>query len=188
MLPLVVVVAAAALACAALAEERDAPAGCAVGAEVPSFYLREVTGSRPNEAICLVCRYGGRPVVLVCARGLDERVQELIVKIDRTVDAERAQGLRGFAIFLDAKRQELQPKLFNLARREKLSLPLAFPVETGGPRSLELPEKAQVTVLFYRQKKIVQHFAFGADELNDKEIGRLVEATKRFAEDDEERR
>ena len=178
--------AVAAVACACCfgpmaAGEKDAPAGCAVGAEMPSFYVREVTGSRPNQAICLVCRYGGRPAVLVCARGLDERVERLLVKLDRVVDGERAQGLRGFAIFLEAKAAELQPKLFNLARREKLSMPLAFPVETSGPRSLDLPEKAQVTVLLYRQKKIAQRFVFEPDELSDKEIERVLEAAKRFA-------
>jgi hypothetical protein len=175
------VVASACLLGAVAADEKDAPAGCAVGAEVPSFYVREVTGSRPNQAICLVCRYGGRPAVLVCARGLDERVEQLLVKLDRVVDGERAQGLRGFAIFLDAKATELQPRLFNLARREKLSLPLAFPVETSGPRSLELPEKAQVTVLIYRQKKIAQRFVFEPDAMSEKEIERVVEAAKRFA-------
>jgi len=162
-------------------EKKDSSAGCAVGAEVPSFYVREVTGSRPNEAICLVCRYGARPAVLVCARGLDDHIEKLLIEVDRAVDAERADGLRGFAIFLDAKADELQPKLFNLARRQKLSLPLSFPVETSGPRSMELPEKAQVTVFLYRQKKIEQRFVFAQDELSDKEIGRVIEATKAFA-------
>ncbi len=120
------------------------------------------------------------------ARGLDERVQELLIKLDRVVDGERAHGLRGFAIFLDAKAAELQPKLFNLARREKLSLPLAFPVETSGPRSLDLPEKAQVTVLLYRAKKIEQRFVFDHEALNEKEIERVVEASKRFAEQEAE--
>jgi hypothetical protein len=177
-------VAAAAWACwgMALAEEQEPPVSGAIGADVPSFYVREVTGSRPNQAICLVCRYGGRPAVLVCARGLDEQVQDLLVKLDRVVDGERAHGLRGFAIFLDAKATELQPKLFNLARREKLSLPLAFPVETGGPRALDLPEKAQVTVLMYRRKKIEQRFVFDPDALNEKEVQRVVKAAKSFAE------
>src|SRR2546422_6249827 len=97
-----IVLAAVACACllsATLAGEKDAPAGCSVGAEVPSFYVREVTGSRPNQAICLVCRYGARPTVLICARGLDERVEGLLIKLDQAVDAQRAQGLRGFAIF-----------------------------------------------------------------------------------------
>jgi hypothetical protein len=179
---LLVIVAGADGLRAAMGGEKDALSGCAVGAEVPSFYVREVTGSRPNQAICLVCRYGSRPAVLVCARGLDDQVQDLLVKLDRVVDGERARGMRGFAIFLDAKATELQPKLFNLARREKLSLPLAFPVETSGPRSLELPEKGQVTVLLYRHKKIEQRFVFEADGLSDKEIQRVVEASKRFAE------
>jgi hypothetical protein len=179
LLPLLAV--SALLPRSAAAGERESPMGCAVGAEVPSFYVREVTGSRPNEAICLVCRYGGRPTVLVCARGLDQRVQDLLTKVDRAVDGERAQGLRGFAIFLDAKASELQPKLFNLARREKLSLPLAFPVESSGPRSLELPEKAEVTVLLYRQKKIAQRFVFAPEELGNKQIEQVVEAAKRFA-------
>ncbi len=181
-MPLVLAAVVCALSLGAvIADEKDPPAGCVVGAEVPSFYVREVTGSRPNQAICLVCRYGGRPAVLVCVRGLDEHVQELLVKLDRVVDGERAHGLRGFAIFLNAKATELQPTLFNLARREKLSLPLAFPVETGGPRSLDLPEKAQVTVLMYRQKKIEQRFVFDPDALSEKEIQRVVEAAKHFA-------
>jgi hypothetical protein len=172
---------------AAVAAEKEAATGCAVGAEVPSFYVREVTGSRPNQALCLVCRYGGRPVVMVCARELNERVEQLLVKLDRVVDGERAQGLRGFAIFCDVKAAELQPKLFNLARREKLSLPLAFPVETSGPHSLELPEKAVVTVLLYRQKKIAQRFVFEPEELSDKQVERVLEGTKRFAEEAHDR-
>lgn len=171
-----------ALATSAMSHAEDTFANSGnVGAEVPAFYVREVTGSRPNQAICLVCRYGARPAVLVCVREYDEHVCALLVKLDRAVDARRGQGLRGFAMFLDAEPQKLQPQLFTLARREGLSLPLTFPVETAGPRSLELSKSAQVTVLMYRQKKIVQRIEVEPDHLDDEQIARIVTAAKEFS-------
>jgi hypothetical protein len=176
---------AAALAASGWCRAGDMPSaanGVGRGTEIPSFYVREVTGSRPNQAICLVCRYGARPAVLVCVRAYDDHVRELLVKLDRAVDAHRAQGLRGFAIFLDAEPQKLQPQLFNLARRENLSLPLTFPVETAGPSSLELPKSTQVTVLLYRQKKVVQRIEVQPDHLDEEQIARIVTAAKEFGQ------
>jgi hypothetical protein len=174
------IIVAAGLLAAACGGETTASSGSDVGAEVPSFYVREVTGSKPNQAICLVCRYGTRPAVLICVRGYDDRVRELLIKLDRAVDAHRGEGLRGFAIFLDAEPRDLQPRLFTLARRESLSMPLTFPVETAGPRTLDLPKSAQVTLLMYRKKKIEQRFEIQPDGLSDKQIERLVAATEEF--------
>lgn len=161
------------------------PSGCAIGAEIPSFFVREVTGSRPNQAICLVCRYGARPTVLVCVRKLNSRVKELLIGVDRIVDSNRGVGLRGFAIFIGAEPRKVQPKLFTLARRKKLSLPLVIPVESGGPRSLDLPKDAQVTVLFYRRKKIVRRFVFQPDALDREKVQSVISAAAKLVKADD---
>jgi hypothetical protein len=166
------------------AGETATPSGCAVGAEIPSFYVREATGSRPNQAVCLVCRYGERPAILICVRSYDDRVRDLLIELDRAVDAHRGQGLRGFAMFLDAEPRTLQPTLFTLARRKSLSLPLTFPIETSGPKSLDLPSSAQVVVLMYRQKKIERRFEYAAGRLNEEAIAALVTEVEGFAKSD----
>lgn len=151
-------------------------AGCAPGAEVPSFYVREVTSRRPYLATCLVCRYGSRPVVLLCVRTLNNEVGDLIERVDRAVDAGRGVGLRGFAIFTEGENAELQPQLATLARRRKTSLPLVLPVERGGPSSMQLPKNAEVTVLLYRDKVVTQRYVFAPGELNGGRIDKVVNA------------
>ena len=96
--------------------------------EVPSFYVREVTTERPNLATCLVCRYGNRPVVLVCVRKLDAAGEQVIAAVDRAVDEGRGLGLESFAIFLSPKPAEVQPKLMSLVRQRGVTMPLTIPV------------------------------------------------------------
>ena len=157
-------------------------AGCAPGAEVPTFFLRQVTGSRPNLALCLVCRYGRRPVVLMCVREVDAQVEELIERVDRVVDDHRGVGLRGFALWLEPDVRKAQPQMATLARQRKISIPLTFPVESGGPRSMDLPKKAAVTVLMYRNRVVEQRFVFDAGELDEESIAKVVEAVRGLPE------
>jgi len=159
----------------------EQPKGCEVGAGIPSFYVRDVMGRRPDLATCLVCKYGARPVALVCVRELDAKSEALIEAIDRTIDSHRGDGLRGFAMFLTGRASELQPKLATLAHRRGLSLPLAIPVENGGPGALDLPDDAQAIVLLYRRKQIVERFVFAADELTDEKTQEVAAAADRFA-------
>src|SRR5688572_9420682 len=62
---------AAASASAVEPSSTSPPLGCQIGAEIPYFYVREVTTERPNLATCLVCRYGSPPVVMLCVCKLD---------------------------------------------------------------------------------------------------------------------
>jgi hypothetical protein len=150
--------------------------GCHIGAEVPTFYLREVVGPRPNLALCLVCRYGSRPVVLISARTFNESIARLIEKIDRTVDAHRGQGLRGFAMFVDQDPRQVQPQLATLARQRNITLPLTIPVEVSGPRTMDLPREADVTVIIYRGRRVAQRYLLDSAELTDEAIAAVADA------------
>ncbi len=161
------------------------PQGCEVGAEVPAFYVREITSDRPNLAVCLVCKNGDRPVVLISVRQIDEQVEQLLAAVDRTVDSHRAEGLRSFAIFLpeDAKNlKELPARLTTLARDRNLSLPLTIPVESSnGPASMKLPEDVRTTVLFYADKKIAARSFFKTGELTAEKIEQIAGAARSMA-------
>ncbi len=174
---------AAALDTAAQGDAPDLPRGCAVGAAVPAFYVRQVNSQRPNLARCLVCRNGDRPVVMICIRRLDHQVADLLEAIDRSVDTHRAQGLRAFALFLDGDGKQLPPQLVTLARERELSIPLALPVERAGPAALGLADEPQTIVVLYVRRKVVGCYQFGADEITAEAIGRLVLEAERLVED-----
>lgn len=161
------------------------PSGCEIGADVPAFYVRDITSNHPNLAVCLVCKNGDRPVVLISVRKVDQQVERLLEAVDRTVDSHRAEGLRGFAIFLptDAKElKDLPSKLMTLARDRSLSLSLSIPVESGtGPASLKLPEDVETTVLFYSAKRIVGKSLFKSGELTSERIEQVVRRAKLMA-------
>ena len=158
-----------------------APTGCQIGAEVPYFYVREVTGARPNLATCLVCRYGRRPVVMLCVREVDEQVEQLLVAVDRVVDRHRGTGLRGFAFFTTDDAAALQSKLMTLARRQQVALPLTFPIESGGPRTLQLPAAARVTVVCYVDHIVVGRIELRAGEATTERIQQVVAEVERVS-------
>lgn len=164
--------------------EPKKPMGCEIGAEVPAFYVREITGNRPNLAVCLVCQNGHRPVVLVAVRKLDAQVERLLEDLDRTMESHRADGLRSFAIFLSSDAKELKdlpPRLMTLARERKLALPLAIPVEsTTGPAGLALPSDVQTTILFYEQKKITARRLIKTGDLTSDQIKQIVRDAERM--------
>lgn len=174
---------AAGMAAAAQGEAPDQPRGCAVGAAVPAFYVRQVNCQRPNLVRCLVCRNGDRPVVMICTRKLDGQVADLLEAIDRSVDAHRAQGLRAFALFLDGGGEQLQQQLVTLARERELSIPLTLPVERAGPAALGLGDEPQTIVVLYIRRKVVACHHYRATEISAEAIARLVLEAERLVED-----
>ena len=49
----------------AVAIANSSAASGKVGDEVPSFYVRTVTGPLAGKSVCYVCRHGDRPVAMV---------------------------------------------------------------------------------------------------------------------------
>lgn len=166
----------------ATVQAEEAQQGSEVGCEVPTFFVRDVTALNPNTATCLVCRYGTRPVVMVCSRQMDRQTRQLVEAIDRVVDGHRADGLRGFGMFLAEKPGEVQPQLMSLSRRHGVTIPLTIPIEhTTGPRALNLPQDAATTVIFYSHRKVVARFLFQQGDLTAPQIEHLGEVAKVLA-------
>src|SRR5690349_11031952 len=100
----------------------DAP----VAEEVPSFYVRAVTGPLAGKSVCYVCRNGDRPVVAVMLRELTPETTALLKDLDRTVNQHRADGLRCFAVLVTDSPQRDSARLQTLAFDEKIDLPLTL--------------------------------------------------------------
>lgn len=153
-----------------------------VGASIGSFYVREVTGPRPNAASCLVCKYGNRPVVIICCRKLDEIHRQLVLSLDKEIDSRRGLGLRGFSMFMTDVDGQTQPQLMQLVREHDVHLPLTIPVERQGPGTLGLNPDVETTVILYRQRKVEKRFEYAAGSLTSEDVEKLAAHVKDMIE------
>lgn len=162
--------------------------GRQVGELVPSFYSRVVTGPLMNRSVCYVCRNGDRPVVLVLMRKTGPRVKQLLRNLDRIVDRNRAAGLRSFGVLLSSQPAKDTGALQTFSFNGKIAMPLTVTTETaGGQEFLQLPENADVSVVLYRNRRVVSSFAFRAGGPAVDEIRQVLRRAERLADDMDER-
>jgi hypothetical protein len=157
--------------------------GLQPGERVPTFYVRAITGPLRNKSVCYVCRNGDRPVVMVFIRSSSPGLRQLLKAVDEQIDAHRADGLRGFGVFLAGERKDLLSEVQTLAFEEKLGLPLTIAAATvEGPAGQNLAAAADVTIVLYRDQTVTANFAYRVGELSPSELERVVEAVKKLAE------
>lgn len=158
--------------------------GREIGDVVPYFYVRAVTGPLTNRSVCYVCRHAERPVVMIFLRGIGPQTPELLRRVDRYVDSHRADGVRAFGVLVTDDQRHAVSKLQTLSFDQRLSMPLtvaAGAVESSSNQKLN-PEAA-VTVVLYRQHRVVAKYAYRAEELDESDIQRIVKAVATLAEE-----
>lgn len=159
--------------------------GFHVGDRVPNFYVRAITGPLQGKSVCYVCRNGDRPVAMVLCRRIVPRLETLLKGLDTVVDAHRAQGLRGFGVFMARDTKSLLGQVQTLAFNSKIALPMtiaAAPSEGPGLRGLS--DEIAVSVVLYREQKVRATFHLTADELGDDSIANVLQAVRRLADDE----
>ena len=151
------------------------------GSEVPSFYVRAVTGPLAGKSVCYVCRNGDRPVVLVLLRDLGPDAALLLKELDRTVNRHRADGLRCFAVLLTDTPQRDAARLQTLAFDEKIDLPLTLVGEAttqGSP--LAFSRESAVSVVTYQDRRIVERFSFKGGLCDERARQSIVAASEKL--------
>lgn len=142
--------------------------GPGVGKEVPSFFVRAITGPQMNRSVCFVCRNGDRPVVMILLRRLESGTSVVLKAVDELVDRRRADGLRAFGVMLSDEPSKVSPHLQTVSFDHQLSLPLGVGPEALADRdSLSLDPAASVTLIAYRDRKVVWTSAFRSADLRD---------------------
>lgn len=151
-----------------VSESKPLTSGPAAGKEVPSFFVRAITGPQMNRSVCFVCRNGDRPVVMILLRRLETGTSAVLKSVDELIDRRRADGLRAFGVMLSDEPSKVSPHLQTISFDEKLSLPLGVGPEALADRdSLSVDPAASVTLVAYRDKKVVWTSAFRSAELRD---------------------
>ncbi len=163
------------------AEELPSSASLETSGEVPSFYVRAVTGPLAGKSVCYVCRNGDRPAVIVLLRELGVDSAALLKELDQLVNLKRAQGLRCFAVLLTDTPQRDAARLQTLAFDEKINLPLTLAGQaTIQGSALAFPGESALSVITYSDRKIVQRFSFRSGSCDEKSRQSILDASQKL--------
>lgn len=166
--------------------EAPLESGLPVGEYVPQFYSRVVTGPMMNRSVCFVCRNGGRPVVMVLMRKVSPEARPLLRNIDRLVDLHRTSGLRSFGVMLSDDPFRSISAVQTFAFNAKIDMPLTVGTQAVGEASCQsVHPDAAVTVVLYRQRRVVARYAFREDELTVARFRDVIERVRLLAESPE---
>ncbi len=113
-------------------------------------------------------------MVLAFAREINPAFTGLVKEIDKAVAANKDSKLSSFVVFLTDRRDELEPKVAELAKKEGIThVPLTIVESVSGPEKYKIAKDAEVTVILYSKAEAKTTLAFpkgGLDEKGTKEV------------------
>jgi hypothetical protein len=174
----VLIIAVLPVLCAALiflaAAAGPLQSGPLAGQKIPGpFKPLHATGPDAGKQVCLVCKNGANPVVMVFARNVGAPLTALIKKIDAATAAHQDVEMGSFVVFLNED-ASLPGALKGLAEKEGIKQTVLATFAPAGPPSYHVAPDAAVTVVLYTNHKVVANYAFREGELNDKAIDAIV--------------
>ena len=176
------------LATAVRAEEfRSGPQ---VGDLVGAFTVVKAAGAADDgvavgDELCYRCRMGNRPMVMVFAHTPDAKLAGLVTQLDKLVADNKEKKMGSFVSLLGEKTDELKSAAEAFVAKNKIeNIAFVVPEENKtGPSDYNLNDKADVTVLIYREGKVAANHALAAGGLSDEEIKRIIADTGKILND-----
>ncbi len=137
------------------------------------FEPLNITGPFAGEPHCLVCENGANPVAMVFARDLSEPLTRLLTKLDAATAEHRRQEMGSFVIFLSDD-EKLPPRLQETAAKHALKHIILATDAPAGPDGFKVSGDAEVTVVLYREHRVLANHAFRRGELNERAIDKIL--------------
>lgn len=168
---------------AGIAFAEELKSGLPVGARVPAFNVRDITGPAKGETLCYRCKYGSRPVVTIFTREVNDSVTELISKLDGVVGKNADAKMAAFVCVITEDADKVEKQLEALAKDKKIeNTPLTIIEGKTGPENYKLSKDAAVTVMMWNESTVKVNHAFSKADLDKKSIDKLVEAAGKLSE------
>jgi hypothetical protein len=101
---------------------------------------------------------------VIFAREISDGLTSLVKKIDEANASN--QGMGSFVVFLGDE-EGMEQKLKDLADKEQIKTTILTLDNPAGPRGYNVARDADVTVVYYVQKKVKANHAFKKGELKD---------------------
>ncbi len=172
---------------AAAAIAADLKSGPQPGEPVGAFEVTKVAGA-PNdgvpagEELCYRCKLGNRPVVMVFAHKVDSNLVKLANGLDGVVAKNQDKKMGSFVNLLGDNADGLKKDAQKLAADAKLeNVAVVVPQShKSGPESYSINDKADVTVLIYKDGMVKVNYALASGGLNEDAIKKILDDTKQI--------
>jgi hypothetical protein len=141
-------------------------------------------GVKVGQELCYRCRMGNRPMVMVFAHQPNAALAGLVKQLDEVVAKNEDKKMGSFVSLLGDEPKKLADEAKQFVESNKIEhVALVVPAEhAAGPSSYKLNPDADVTVLIYRQGKVVVNYALPAGALNDEAVKKIVADTSKILE------
>jgi hypothetical protein len=178
------VLVATGLVLASATARAEVTSGPQPGERVGAFQVTKVAGN-PDDGVddgkhlCYRCRTGNKPVVMVFARTGDAALAKLVKKIEEEVEEHQAEKLTSFVNMIGTDGESLKKAAAEFVKANGIER-VAFVVPDdaeNGPPNLSIAPEADLTVVCYKEGKVVANHAFPKDGLTDDKIDAIVEAS-----------
>ena len=150
--------------------------GLQVGDYADAFDVKDCSSAQTRgKTLCYRWVYGGRPVVAVFTRSLDDNVVSLAKELQAKLFENSTKQLRAFVVVLSDKPQDQEEILSKLAQVNRLrTLPLTVFKDAKGPPDYKIAANAEVTVLLWTGLQVKANHAFTEDEFDTAAIKKVM--------------
>ena len=153
----------------------DLKSGPQAGDKVPGpFEPFNVNGDDAGRKQCLYCKHGDSPVAAVFARTADDAVlQKLIAALDVAADKNQKVEMGSFVVYLsdDAKLANSLKQQCEKAKYKQVVLAIDSPT---GPERYRIAKDADITVLLYRDRKVVANFSYEKGKVTTADVEKIT--------------
>jgi hypothetical protein len=172
---------AAVVLTAGLAVAAELKSGPQPGQAVPGpFSPLNINGETAGQKQCLYCRNGDNPVAVVFARTADcPMTQKLIKAIDKATAENKKAEMGSYVVFCSDE-ENLEAKLKDMVKTADLKETVLSIDSPSGPGKYKIAKDADLTVVLYRNRKVVENFAFKKGEITDKNIDTIIADTAKI--------
>src|SRR4051794_21348432 len=110
---------------------------------------------------------------MIFAREVSDSLTSLVKKLDEITGKNQAAEMGSFVVFCSDD-EKLETRLKELAAREKLKHLILSIDNPAGPTDYHVAKDADVTIVLYREHKIIANHAFRKGELKEKDIEKVL--------------
>lgn len=153
--------------------------GPQVGDKLPGqFDPFNVTGPNAGEELCLYCKFGNDPSVMIFAKESNDALAKLMKSLDELNVKYKKADLGTCAIFCD-KGTAQRPTLKALAAKQEYKEIILATLD-GAPKEYAINADAQVTILIYDKLVVKANYALKNGELDDKTAAAIVKDVEKM--------
>jgi hypothetical protein len=159
--------AAVALLVVGVAFAAELKSGLQPGQKIGAFDVKKVAGATDDGVavgteLCYRCKYGSRPMVMVFTRKTDDKLVDLVKKLDAAVEKNKDVKLAAFVNVLAEDQSAAEKSAKELASAAKsANVPVVVPVEfKNGPDNYGIAPQADLTIIVASDGAVTANHTF----------------------------